>query len=103
QFGTGGADGISMSWGSDVGPGCGGPDGVGNGLRVTVDTFDNGGGEAPAIDMSWHGNRVAVSTITGSDQVAAKAFLRKGTFVNAEVAVFPDGAAQFTFDGVTIQ
>jgi len=110
QFGTGGADGISLSWGSDVNLGCAGPNGTGNGLIVTVDTFDNGsgcglpecGGESPAITIKWHGNRVAANYI-GSDPAANKNFLRKGTFVNAEVDVFPNGTAQFTYDGVPVQ
>jgi hypothetical protein len=102
QFNTGGADGISLSWGSDVNSGTGGgPDGAGNGLLVTVDTFDNGGGEAPGIEIRYKGQRVAFSPITPGDQVAAKAYLRKGTFVDAQVDVFNSGYAQFTFDGIT--
>jgi hypothetical protein len=109
QFGTGGADGFSLSWGSDVTAGCAGPEGTGSGVIVTVDTFDNGsgcglpdcGGEAPAIEMKWRGLRVAASYI-GTDPAADKTFLRKGTFVDAELNVLPNGTAQFTYDGVTI-
>ncbi len=109
QFGAGGADGYSLSWGSDVGQVCAGPEGTGNGVIVTVDTFDNGsgcglpdcGGEAPAVEVKWRGARVAANYI-GTDPAANKNFLRKGAFVDAELAVFPSGTVQFTYDGIIV-
>src|SRR5262249_43047641 len=88
QFNQDGADGISMSWGADVGTGNGGPDGLGTGLIVTVDTFDNGsgcglpdcGGEAPAIDIKWKGQRLAANYV-GTDPEFDKHYLRKGAWV----------------------
>src|SRR5437867_2534058 len=32
-----------------------GEEGAGTGLTVAFDSFDNGGGEAPAIDVKWAG------------------------------------------------
>jgi hypothetical protein len=48
------ADGFSLSWGTDVplAPAAGAwEEGLGTGLRVAFDFFDNGGGEAPAVDI----------------------------------------------------
>jgi hypothetical protein len=50
------ADGFSLSWGTDV-PAAPGPsaweEGLGTKLRVAFDFFDNGEGEAPAVDIFW--------------------------------------------------
>src|SRR4030095_36613 len=56
--GGGGADGYSLSWGSDVTPVCSSEDGHGSGLIVAVDTFDNGcndcaTGDDYGIDIRW--------------------------------------------------
>lgn len=54
------ADGLSFVWGNDITPtGTFGEDGRGNGLIISVDTWDNGGGEAPAIDVAYKGAPVA--------------------------------------------
>ncbi len=49
------ADGFSFNWASDLPNGtyAVAEEGEGSGLRVCFDTFDNGGGEAPAIDVKW--------------------------------------------------
>ena len=44
QFGRLGADGYSLSWGTDAATTGGSVEGTGTGLIVTVDTWDNGGG-----------------------------------------------------------
>ena len=49
--------------GNDAG---GGEDGSGSGFRVVVDTYDNGGGEAPAIDIMWSGVVVAHTLSAGA-------------------------------------
>jgi hypothetical protein len=41
---------------------------------VAFDTWDNGGGEAPAIDIKWHGTTVASRRLTVDE-------LSVGTFV----------------------
>jgi hypothetical protein len=64
-------------------------------LSVTVDTFDNGGGEAPGIEIKWQGVRVAF-------QATTKEFLRKDMFVDASITVTAAGEATFTYDGVTV-
>src|SRR5262245_29750534 len=50
-----GADGFSLNWGTNL-TGIAGEEGEGTGLSVCFDTFDNGGAEAPAIDIKWQGN-----------------------------------------------
>src|SRR5262249_16210209 len=52
------AAGFSFNWSSDLPNGtyAVGEEGEGSGLRVCFDTFDNGGREAPAIDVKWGTN-----------------------------------------------
>src|SRR6266545_1506075 len=103
QFGRGGADGMSLSWGSDVAESSfTAEEGTGTGVSVTVDTFDNGGGEAPGIEIKYAGARVAFDPIN-ADQGLAKDFLRKDQFVDAELVVDNNNCrATFTYDGRTI-
>lgn len=95
------ADGYSFNWGSDVAAGCSGSEeGNGSGLTVDVDTFDNGCGNCDngtdiGLEIKWKGARVAY-------EHTSKKFLAKGTFVDAEVVVTPDGTATFTYDDVTL-
>ena len=102
QFNRPGADGYSMSWGADLPnpPSYGNPgeEGAGSGLIVTVDTFDNGNGEGPGLEIKWRGARVAFDNIS-ADPGRAKDFLRKGVFVEADLTVDTAGQATFTYDG----
>jgi hypothetical protein len=89
-----GADGYSFNVANDLpavptfnNPG---EEGAGTGLSATVDTFDNGGGEAPGIELRWRGVRVAFAPTT-------KEFLRENEFVEASVSVSPAGEATFTY------
>ena len=50
------ADGFSFALASDIGDAAFGEDGNGSGLIVSFDIYDNGGGEAPAIDVLYKGN-----------------------------------------------
>jgi len=97
-----GADGYSLNIGDDLpaDPGYGGEDGIGNGLRLTVDTFDNGGPE-DGISIVWRGNVVAYQQITKNDP-GTGVYLRKNTFVDASASVDASGQATFTYDGQTI-
>jgi hypothetical protein len=54
QGGNPPADGISFNWASDLPDGTiAAAEGQGNGLSIVLDTWDNGAGEAPAIDLKW--------------------------------------------------
>jgi hypothetical protein len=107
----GGADGYSLNWATDLPatPDYANPgeEGVGSGLTVTVDTFDNGGGEAmgggaPGIELRWNSNVVAFAPIPKDDPGGGQAFLRRNRFVDAQVTVDAKGLASFTYDNVSI-
>jgi hypothetical protein len=58
------ADGFSFNWAPNLPNGGGvGEEGAGSGLTVSFDTFDNGLGEAPAIDVKWNSNVVSHTTV----------------------------------------
>lgn len=59
------ADGYSINIADNIDPTTSNSseEGTGNGLTVTFDTYDNGGGEAPAIDVKWAGTIAAPSVI----------------------------------------
>jgi hypothetical protein len=58
------ADGISMAISDDLEPvGAFGEEGKGSKLIVSFDNWDNGGGEAPAIDIFWAGERIATQAM----------------------------------------
>ncbi len=99
----GGADGYSLNIGTDVpaDPGYGGEEGIGNGLIVTVDTFDNGTGEDVGVDIKWAGARVAYVNFPKDDDGTGR-FIRKSAFVNAHLTVDAAGLATMTYDGDTI-
>ena len=100
----GGADGYSLNWANDLppgDPGYGGEEGLGSGLTVTVDTWDNGGGEAPGIEIKWQGGRVAFVSVPKDDDGSGN-YLRKSQWVDAELSLTPDGVATFTYDGNTV-
>jgi hypothetical protein len=69
------ADGFSFNWATNLPNAAFGKDGAGVGLTLAFDTHDNGGGEAPAVDILWNGTTVArrlvpiSSLLTGSNYV----------------------------------
>ena len=85
--GGGGADGYSFNWGTDLAPSGVGEEGTGTGLSVTVDTFDNGGGET-GIEIKYgppaHGGlgagRIVFLPIPKNDP-GNGIFLRKDQFL----------------------
>jgi hypothetical protein len=91
-----GADGFSFNFGSDLPDGPFGEEGAGTGLTIAFDTFDNGGGEAPAIDVKWGGNVVAhnpaISPRTGDRYVDVLIGLNH----NGTLDVLYDGTPAFT-------
>jgi hypothetical protein len=110
--GGGGADGYSLNIGADLTDNFTGEEGTGTGLSVTVDTFDNGGGET-GIEIKFgppdHSSAVGAASIARTflpkDDDGSGRFLRKGTFVDASLEVAPNGQVTFTYDGnvVTVQ
>ena len=68
-------------------------EGDGNGLIIAFDTYDNGGGEAPAIDIKWQGNVIAHSATPFNFSAANAAFVPvQVTLANGAVTVIWNGA-----------
>lgn len=70
------ADGVSFMWGTDIPAGAVGEEGDGYGLVVSFDTYDNGNGEAPAIDVRWRNGisqAVVTATIVGQNDIPVAA------------------------------
>ena len=105
--GNTGADGMSFNWAANLAAGTGGTaeEGVGNGLSVTIDTFDNGdGGQGPdnGIEIKWNGQRLAHQSIPKNNSNNDGVYIRRHAFVETEVIVQPNGTAIFSYDGNTI-
>jgi hypothetical protein len=84
-------------------PGYGQPgeEGLNEGLAVNFDTWDNGGGEAPAIEVKWMGQIIAAAPFQSSqsplgitDPVAAS----RDVIINLD----PDGTIDVSYGGVTV-
>jgi hypothetical protein len=70
------ADGFSFNFANDLPDAAFGEDGAGTGLSVCFDTYDNGGGEAPAVDVRYGGvnlfTRKYGSLRTGANYAAVR-------------------------------
>lgn len=91
------ADGFGMHFAADLpanGPLPGAEENVGTGLSVCFDTYDNGGGEAPAVDVFWRGAKVTTVKYPG------RFFNTQGGFVDARVRLEADGTVDVSFNGV---
>ncbi len=102
--GTGGADGYSLSIGSDLADNFQGEEGTGTGLSVCIDTWDNGAGLDPSgtgLEIHWGGVIIA-SRHVNKDNAGDGIYLRKDTFVDAAVSVSPSGLVSFVYDGVAL-
>ncbi len=73
-------------------PGYGQPgeEGLSEGLAVNFDTWDNGGGEAPAIEVKWLGQIIAAAPVQASQSPAG---------INDPVAASRDVVIQLDPDG----
>ncbi len=76
------ADGFAFVLGDDVADGAFGENGAGSGLVVSFDTYDNGGGEAPAIDVSYKGDVVGTRKLDISVLRTGDGFADLGVRVN---------------------
>jgi len=88
------ADGLSFSWGSDLPSGVVGnaEDGAGTGISVSLDTWDDGSGYDPSIEVRWKGNILAHTKMT----------LLRTNFVDLEVNLDPDGTIDVSYDGISV-
>ncbi len=107
------ADGFSFSFGDDISDAAFGEEGTGSRLRVALDTYDNGGGEAPAMDIYWGGNVFAHTKFAGVGTVTTPpikdpatggdASLQTGTnFVDFIIDLHPNGTLDVVFKGITV-
>ena len=88
------ADGFSFNWASDITNGtvAMAEEGTGTGLSVGFDLYDNGGGEAPAIDVKWRGGLVARQLLDVADLVAGS------NWVEVLVRLNPDGVLDVVYN-----
>ncbi len=92
--GGSGADGFSFNFAGDLPNGSFGEEGAGSGLKVSFDTYDNGGGEAPAVEARFGDNLIGRQSFGG---------LRTGiSFVNVEVVVDALGKLTVSYNGVEV-
>lgn len=89
------ADGVSFNFAPDLPDWSFGEEGAGTGLTISFDTFDNGGGEAPAIDVKRGG------TVIASAKGNLNLF-RTDDFVNVLVQVSPGGTLNLTVGGTPV-
>ena len=89
------ADGCSFSIANNLTPNSyGNEDGVGNGLAISIDTYDNGNNEAPAIDVLWGGGLKAHTLVY-------KPLLVNNRWVDVLVQVDTNGLLTVQHDNVT--
>jgi Ca2+-binding RTX toxin-like protein len=90
--GGNGADGASFVYGNLANNALFGENTNTNGLQIQFDTYDNGGGEAPAIDIVY--NNAIVSTVKLTD-----AELETNTFVPVVIQVSDTGRVTVVHNG----
>lgn len=87
------ADGWSFCVAPDLPDAPWGEEGTGNGFTLVFDTYDNGGGEAPAIDLKI-GNQVVVSKKVPIDDISTG-----DQFAPVAIVVNPDGSLDLEYNG----
>ncbi|MCX8107338.1 MAG: Ig-like domain-containing protein, partial [Verrucomicrobiae bacterium] len=87
------ADGFSFCFGPDIFSFSNfGEEGVGNGLIICWDIYDNGGGEAPAVEVKFGGASIAITKFAKSDMVTGK-------YEDVEVKLNRNGTLDLTYKG----
>ncbi len=93
--GGSGADGFSFNFGSDLPDSALPEEGGGTGLTIVFDTYDNGGGEAPAIDIKKGGVVIASAKGLG-------AIFRSNTLNDVRVNVDNDGSLDLSVGSTVV-
>lgn len=107
------ADGFSFSFGDDLPDGAISEEGAGNGLRVALDTYDNGGGEAPAMDIYYGGSVIAHTKFDGVTALTTPPILDPATgraaslqtdtsFVDLVIDLHPNGTLDVGYKGIAV-
>jgi uncharacterized repeat protein (TIGR01451 family) len=90
------ADGFSFNFANNLPLGSFGEEGAGSGLTISFDSFNNGGGEAPAFDMKW-GGAILASVFTPISQGPT------GTrMIDVQVTMDADGTVDLSYDGTNV-
>ena len=87
------ADGFSFNWATDLPNATYGvaEEGQGSGLSVAFDTFDNGFGEAPAIDVFWK------KALVAHRSVPIDFLVRGNVFFDVAIRVTPTGLLDLSY------
>jgi hypothetical protein len=89
------ADGFSFNFGTDLaGIDNTSEEGTGSGITVAFDTYDNGGGEAPAIGVKFASTEFAITNL-------AKTTLVNDQFVDVTIRLNADGTLDVVHNGTT--
>ncbi|MCB1125703.1 MAG: Ig-like domain-containing protein, partial [Verrucomicrobiae bacterium] len=108
-------DGFTASFKLQIGPGSGnaadgfsfcfcpeltdtsnfGEEGMGTGITVCFDIYNNGTGEAPAVDVKYRGNLLATTKYAKADVVTSQ-------FEDVLVEVSPAGTLNLTWKGIKV-
>ncbi len=78
-----------------------GEEGLEEGLAVNFDTWDNGGGEAPAIEVKWRGQIIG-SAAFQSSQSPAGATTDAQSARDVSIRLKPDGRIDVSYGGVAV-
>jgi hypothetical protein len=90
------ADGVAFCFGPDINSGSNfGEEGTGTGIIVCFDTYDNGAGEAPAVDVKFGGTTIATTKFAKADMVT-------GVFEDVQIQVTRSGTINVTYKGQRI-
>lgn len=89
------ADGFSFNFASDLSGSVFGEEGQGTGLTIAFDIYDNGGGEAPAIEAKAGG------VVRGSVKFAKADILTGSEFVDVRIE-YRDGLLDVDFKGTPV-
>jgi hypothetical protein len=94
--GGSGADGISFNYAGDILPMGGSPEeGLGNGLSITFDTYNNGGTDGVGFEVKYNGVRIAFAPV-------ASGVLRTNTYVPVSIQTNALGQITLTHNGAVI-
>ncbi|MEY2408974.1 MAG: hypothetical protein QOF48_1644, partial [Verrucomicrobiota bacterium] len=88
------ADGLSVSIANNIPNASFGEEGEGTGLTVSFDSYDNGGAEAPAIDVKYGGTTIAHTPVPSVET--------GGQFVPVSIVLHADGTLDLTANGVPV-
>ena len=95
--GGSGADGFSFNFAADVPDGAFGEEGAGTGLTICFDVYNNGAGEAPAIDLKNAGTIVA-----SAKGASTLALFRQNKLVDVNVKVNTDSTLSLAVDNTVV-